>query len=176
MGRSGKDVTKALQMNVSAMRGVDGAIGDLVACGHQCVSWLGIMNASRLPLQACAYPACGAVRPADIPGWTEFAKCLAYVRGDERPVTERNEAALLLERAIRDDLQGRLNGVTANRVILLVCCGGVAQRIFERTSVPDAIRVAYTPHPSANRWLQKRYANEMHGVFDGIVHMCEGAR
>lgn len=174
VGRSGKAVTEALQMNVSAMRGVDGAIGDLVARGNQRVSWLGIMNASRLPLKARAYPACGAVRPADMPGWPEFAKCLAYVRGDERPVTERNEAALLLEHALVEDLQKRLDDIPAERELLLVCCGEFAQRTFERTRVRDAIRIAYAPHPAGGWW--EKLAHEMRGVYDGIEHMCAGGR
>ena len=59
VGRSGTIATNGLGENVPAMRGVAGAIGDLVADGDRRVSWLGIMNASRLPLQASAdtYPA-----------------------------------------------------------------------------------------------------------------------
>ena len=166
---SGKSVTKEIGENVPAMRGVAGAVGDLVANGDRRVSWLGIMNASRLPLQRHAYPANGADRRANIPAWSEFAKCLPYVRG-KRPVTERNEAALLMERAIVRDLQERLDGIPAGNGLLLVCCGEFAQRIFERTRVRDTIRIAYAPHPARNQWTT--YANEMRGVYDGIDHMC----
>ena len=171
-GNSGVSVTRKLGENVPAMRGVAGAVdgvvpafGDLVAQGDRRVSWLGIMNASRLPLQASAYR-------ADIPAWSEFAKCLPYVRG-KRPVTERNEAALLMERAIVRDLQERLDGIPAGNGLLLVCCGEFAQRIFERTRVRDTIRIAYAPHPSYNLWTRTKYANGMRGVYDGIAHMCE---
>lgn len=174
VGRSGETVTEAIQINVSAMRGVDGAIGDLVACGNQRVSWLGIMNASRLPLKARAYPACGAARPADMPGWPEYTKCLAYVRGDERPVTERYEAALLLERTLVEDLQKRLDDIPAERGLFLVCCGEFAQRTFERTRARDTIRIAYAPHPAGGWW--EKLAHEMRGVYDGIEHMCAGGR
>ena len=124
VGRSGTFATNGLGENVPAMRGVAGAIGDLVADGDRRVSWLGIMNASRLPLQASAgtYPANGVDRPADIPAWGEFERCLRYIKPrrkkpprerPDRPVTERNEAALLLERAIVEDLQERLDGIPA---------------------------------------------------------------
>ena len=170
-GDSGKSVTKELGENVPAMRGVAGAVGDLVANGDRRVSWLGIMNASRLPLQASAYPANGADHRVDIPAWSEFAKCLPYVRG-KRSVTERNEAALLMERAIVEDLQERLDGIPVENDLLLVCCGKFAQSIFERTRVRDTIRIAYAPHPSNSQWQQERYANGMRGVYDGIAHMC----
>ena len=168
-GNSGASVTRDLGENVPAMHGVAGAVGDLVANGDRRVSWLGIMNASRLPLQASAYPANGADHRVDIPAWSEFAKCLPYVRG-KRSVTERNEAALLMERAIVEDLQERLDGIPAGNGLLLVCCGEFAQRIFERTRVRDTIRIAYAPHPARNQWTT--YANEMRGVYDGIAHMC----
>ena len=171
-GNSGASVTRDLGENVPAMRGVAGAVGDLVANGDRRVSWLGIMNASRLPLQADAYPANGADHRVDIPAWSEFERCLRYVRGDERPVTERNEAALLMERAIVRDLQERLDGIPAGNGLLLVCCGEFAQSIFERTRVRDTIRIAYAPHPSNSQWQQERYANGMRGVYDGIAHMC----
>ena len=174
VGGSGKSVTKGLGENVPAMRGVAGAVGDLVADGDRRVSWLGIMNASRLPLQpgAGTYPANGVDRPADIPAWGEFERCLRYVRG-KRPVTERNEAALLLERAIVADLQERLDGIPAGNDLLLVCCGEIAQRMFERTRARGTIRIAYAPHPSKSWW--QRYTNEMQGVYDGIARMCESA-
>ena len=171
-GNSGASVTRDLGENVPAMRGVAGAVGDLVANGDRRVSWLGIMNASRLPLQAGACRANGADHRADIPAWSEFARCLPYVRG-KRPVTERNEAALLMERAIVRDLQERLDGIPAGNGLLLVCCGEFAQRIFERTRVRDTIRIAYAPHPSYNQWTRTKYANGMRGVYDGIAHMCE---
>ena len=171
VGSSGKSVSKGLGENVPAMCGVAGAVGDLVADGDRRVSWLGIMNASRLPLQPDAYSANGADHSADIPAWSEFAKCLPYVRGERRPVTERNEAALLLERAIVEDLQERLDRIPAENDVLLVCCGVLAQRIFERTEVRDTIRIAYAPHPSRNQWTT--CANGMRGVYDGIARMCE---
>ena len=170
-GNSGASVTRDLGENVPAMRGVAGAVGDLVANGDRRVWWLGIMNASRLPLQASAYPANGADHRVDIPAWSEFAKCLPYVRG-KRSVTERNEAALLMERAIVEDLQERLDGMPVENDLLLVCCGKFAQSIFERTRVRDTIRIAYAPHPSNSQWQQERYANGMRGVYDGIAHMC----
>ena len=175
VGRSGVSVTREFGENVPTMRGVAGAVdgvvpafGDLVAQGDRRVSWLGIMNASRLPLQRHAYPANGADHRADIPAWSEFARCLPYVRG-KRPVTERNEAALLMERAIVRDLQERLDGIPAGNGLLLVCCGEFAQRIFERTRVRDTIRIAYAPHPSYNQWTRTKYANGMRGVYDGIA-------
>ena len=183
VGNSGKSVTERLGENVPAMRGVARAVGDLVADGDQRVSWLGIMNASRLPLQpsrSTYREENGADRRADIPAWSEFERCLRYIKPrrkkprqekPDRPVTERNEAALLLERAIVKDLQERLNGIPAGNDLLLVCCGELAQRIFERTRVRDTIRIAYAPHPARNQWTT--YANEMRGVYDGIVHMCE---
>ena len=182
-GNSGASVTRDLGENVGenvpAMRGVAGAVGDLVANGDRRVSWLGIMNASRLPLQAGAYRANGADRPVDIPAWSEFERCLRYIKPrskkppqekPDRPVTERNEAALLMERAIVRDLQERLDGIPAGNDLLLVCCGEFAQRIFERTRVRDTIRIAYAPHPARNQWTT--YASEMRGVYDGIAHMC----
>ena len=95
-----------------------------------------------------------------------------FLRGDERPVTERNEAALLLERAIVADLQERLNGIPAEDEFLLVCCGAVAQRLFERTQPRDAIRVVYAPH-SSHGWWQKR-PTEMKGVYEDVARMRIG--
>ena len=118
-----------------------------------------------------AYPANGADSPANIPAWSEFDRCLCYVRGDKRPVTERNEAALLMECAIVRDLQGRLDRIPAENDLLLVCCGEFAQRIFERTQVRDTVRIAYAPHPSRGQWT--RYADRMRGVYDGVARMSE---
>ena len=172
-GDSGNSVAERLAENIPAMHGVVGAVGDLVASGDPRVSWLGIMNTSRFPLQAGPYLESDAGRPADIPAWSEFTRCLPYVRYEKRPVTERNEAALLLERAIADDLQERLDRIPTGNDLLLVCCGVVAQRMFERTRVRDAIRVVYAPLPSSKQW-QWRYANEMQVVYDAIMHMCAG--
>ena len=173
--RSGKSVTRALKDNIPAMCSVsrDIAIGNLVADGDQNVSWLGIMNTSRLPLQVGAYRANGADCSSNIPAWSKFAKCLRYVRGECRPVTERNEAALLLERAIVRDLQERLHKIPIGNDHLLMCCGTLAQRIFERAAVHSAFRVAYAPHPSYGQWQKKKYANEMQDVYDSIVHAYE---
>ena len=168
VGPSGASATRGLGTVIPAMHGAD-ALGDLVASGDPRVSWLGIMNASRLPLQVDPYSESDAGRPEDIPAWSAFAKCLPYARG-ERRVTERNEAALLLERAIVEDLQERLNGIPTGRDRLLVCCGAIAQRILERTQVPDGIRVVYTYHPSYGQW--HKHANEMQGVYDDMMRMC----
>ena len=170
VGTSGNSVAERLAENIPAMHGVVGAVGDLVASGDPRVSWLGIMNASRLPLQAPAYLATGADRSADIPAWDAFARCLPYVRG-KRPVTERNEAALLLECAIVDDLQERLDRVPTANDRLLVCCGAIAQRVLERTRRPDGIEVVYAHHPSKRQW--QRYANKMQDVYDDILRVCD---
>ena len=76
-----------------------------------------------------------------------------------------------MERAIVRDLQQRLCGIPAENDLLLVCCGELAQRIFERTEVRDTIRIAYAPHPSRNQWTT--YANSMRDVYDGIARVCE---
>ena len=165
-GFSGKSVTKGLKSKVPAMHSVSEniAIGNLVAGGDQNVSWLGIMNTSRLPLQVGAYRVNGADCSSNIPAWSRFVKCLRYVRGECRPVTERNEAALLLERAIVRDLQERLHRISIGNDCLLVCCGTLAQRIFERAAVHSAFRVAYAPHPSYGQWQKEKYANEVRDV------------
>ena len=173
VGDSGKFAANELGENVPAMRGLSGALGDIVAAGDQRVSGLGIMNASRLPLQAKDYRTNGVDRPGDIPAWREFERALRYVKWpDKRPLTERNEAALLLERAIVADLQERLDGIPAEDDFLLVCCGGLAQRLFERTQRRDTVRVAYAPHPSYNWW--RRCAKDMKSVYDSIAHMRIG--
>ena len=170
-GASGKTVTEELGRNVPAMCGVSGSFGRLVATGGDArVSKFGIMNASRLPLDADAYRESGADHRTDLPAWSEFERCLRYVRRDERPVTERNEAALLMERAIAQDLQERLDGIPVGNDVLLVCCGAVAQGIFERTHVRDGVRIAYAPHPSRGGWGQKKNIECMRGVYDGIAH------
>lgn len=177
VGPTGKSVAKALARNVPAMRGIVRAVGDLVAEGDQRVAGLGVMNACRLPLQAKAYRANGAARRADIPAWGEFEKSLRYINPrkayPDRPVAERNEAALLLERVIVEDLQARLDSIPAENALLVVCCGELAQRMFERTRVPDAIRTAYAPHPSHSQWQQETFADGMQGVYDGIARMVE---
>ena len=167
VGSSGVYATKGLGTVLPAMRGAD-ALGDLVASSDPRVSWLGIMNASRVPLKPRPYWESGAGRPADIPAWPTFAKCLPYVRG-KRPVTERNEAALLLERVIVEDLQERLDRIPTGSDLLLVCCGAIAQRILERAQVPDGIRVVYTYHPSRDQW--RRHANEMQDVYDDMMRL-----
>lgn len=172
VGRSGTSAAKGLRENVPSMHGLSGALGNLVADGDHRVSCLGIMNASRLPLKADHYRANGVDRAADIPAWCEFDRALRYVKDDSkcpRPVTERNEAALLLERAVVADLQERLDEIPDGADFLLVCCGALAQRMFERTQPRATIRVAYARHPS-NRWWQ-RCPGDMKNVYDGIAHM-----
>ncbi len=170
-GSSGKTVTEELGRNVPAMCGVSGSFGRLVATGgDERVSKFGIMNASRLPLDADAYRESGADRRTDLPAWSEFERCLRYVRRKKRPVTERNGAALLMERAIAQDLQERLDGISVGGDLLLVCCGAVAQGIFERTHVRDGVRIAYAPHPSRGGWGKKKNIECMRGVYDGVAH------
>ena len=170
-GDSGEKVTEHLGENIPDMEGISGAFGDLVAAGDPRVSRVGIMNASRLPLQVDPYPENGAYRRADVPAWSEFAECLPYIKRTKRPVTERNEAALFMERAIIRDLQERLGGIPVGNDLLLVCCGAFAQGIFERTQVRGGIRIAYAPHPSpimGRRW--EDYADYMRDVYDSIAH------
>ena len=177
-GASGKAVTEGLGRNVPAMHGLSEAFGRLVATsGSEHVSKFGIMNVSQLPLQATAYRENGADHRANIPAWCEFEKCLRSIKPRsgklklDRPVTERNEAALLMECAIVQDLQERLDGIPVGSGLFLVCCGRIAQRILERTQVRDGVRIAYAPHPSPirrRRW--EDYADYMRGVYDGIAH------
>ena len=152
------------------MCGISGALGNLVAEGDSRVWRLGIMNASRLPLQAGAYRANNAGCRANIPAWSEFERCLPYVRRKKRPVTERNEAALLMERAVVQDLQERLDGIPVGNDLLLVCCGEIARGIFERTQVRDGVRITYAPHPSYGGWRKRKNIECMRGVYDGIAH------
>ena len=172
VGSSGAYVTEGLETAFPDMHEAN-AVGNLVASGDPRVSWLGIMNASRLPLKARPHWKSGAGRPTDIPAWGAFAKCLPYVRG-KRPVTERNDAALLLERAIVEDLRERLFRIPTGSDRLLVCCGAIAQRVLERTQVPDGIRVVYTYHPSRSQW--ETHTDKMQDVYDDIMHMCDVGR
>lgn len=174
VGKSGVFATKGIGENIPVMYGISGPLGNLVEEGDSRVWRLGIMNASRLPLEANAYQENDNDHRANIPAWCEFEKCLRYIKPRsgklklDRPVTERNEAALLMERAIVQDLQERLNGIPVENNLLLVCCGRIAQRIFERTRVPDGVRTAYAPHPSHGGWGKS--AGRMRGVYDGIAH------
>ena len=174
LGRSGKAAAKHLAENVPAMRGLSGALGELVAAGENDprVSWLGIMNASQLPLQASAYPASGADHRAHIPAWSEFERCLPYVRKPwKRPEAARDEAALLMERVIVRSLQERLDRIPTGNEILLICCGKFAQGIFERIEVRDTLRIAYAPHPSYGWWTKQ--ADRMQGVYEGLSRASE---
>ena len=158
-----------------AMRGISGAFGELVATSKdKRVSKFGIMNASRLPLQAVAYRENGADHRADIPAWSQFKRCLSYIRGAERLVTDRNEAALVMERAIVQDLKRRLCDISVENDLLIVCCGALAQRFFERTQMRAGVRIVYAPHPSPGPrgvpWRLDKYADCIRTLYADIAH------
>lgn len=173
VGSSGKSVTRGFRENIPAMHGVAGAIGDLIADDDPRVSWLGIMNASRIPLRASAYRARDGSGPTNTPVWREFSRSLRYVSG-KRTVTQRDEAALLLECAIVKDLGERLGKIPPQNNLILLCCGEFAQRMFERTRPRHTGQIMYTPHPSRDRWRWEKYAKAMSGVYSRIVHTVFG--
>ena len=165
-GGSGKSVTEKLCEYMPSTRGISGAIRGLVAGRDPRVSWLGIVNACRLPLQDTAYSGAGSAKCKRHPAWTAWSECIRWIR--KRPVGERNEAAVLFERAIVQDLQASLDELMNGRRILLICCGGNAQRIFERTRGQDRERVAYAPHPSHRWWMCKEYRDGIREIFESI--------
>ena len=168
-GGSGKSVTAKICEYMPSVRGISGAIGELVEAGDSRVSWLGIVNACRLPLQKNAYPGAGSEECTRHPAWTAWSECIHWIREvSKRPVDKRNEAAILFERAIIQDLQARMDEFVNGRRALLICCGQFAQRIFERTNKPDWARVAYAPHPVRKQWEYTEYRDGIRDIFESV--------
>ncbi len=165
-GQSGAVVAATIGECLPGAAGVSGAIGELVAMGDPRVSWLGIVNACRLPLQDGAYSGAGSAECMRHPAWTAWSECIRWIR--KRQVGERNEAAILFERAIVQDLQARLDELVNGRPTLLICCGGIARRIFKRTNRPYRARVAYVPHPSWRWWRRNEYRDAIRDTFESI--------
>lgn len=173
-GASGRDVAEIIGRYLPTAQGISGAIGELVSNNEQCLSWLGIVNACRLPLQENAYIKQNDIRIKNRaeqckqhPGWKVYIESLDIIKNG-RGVGKRNEAAILLERAIAQDLQRRLCEFVYDDHILHICCGGIAQRIFERTSGQDQARVAYAPHPSRRQWKCAKYLDGIREIFESI--------
>lgn len=165
-GKSGKSVAEKIREYMPNARGISGAIGKLVAEGDSHVSWLGIVNACRLPLQAEAYSGAQSKKCRRCPAWSE---CIPWVRKiQKRRVNERKEAAILLERAIAQDLQARMDRFVNGRRALLICCGETAQRIFESTNVQNRARIAYAPHPSNGLWSREEYRDGIRKIFRNV--------
>ena len=168
-GKTGKNVTAAICEHMPSAHGISGEIGGLVAAPNSPVSWLGIMNACRLPLQTKAYAGNGSGECRHNPAWTSWSECIHWIREvSKRPVDKRNEAAILFERAIIQDLQARMDEFVNGRRALLVCCGKTAQRIFERTNKPDRARVACAPHPTRGWWKRAEYRDGIRDIFESV--------
>lgn len=168
-GKSGETVIEKIREYMPNARGISGAIGGLVAEGDSRVSWLGIVNACRLPLQEDAYSGARSEECRRRPAWTAWSECIPRVREiQKKRVSERKEAAILLERATVQDLQARLDKFVNSRRPLLICCGETAQRIFERTNGQDRARVAYAPHPSRRAWKRRKYRDGIRDIFESV--------
>lgn len=127
------------------------SIGELVYQGHTAVRRLGIMNVSWLPFQKGPYAyECVSKRPDDFrehDNWKSYIKCMDIIRGDPSRPARRRTDCRCLEAAIVDDLRERLVAVHENNPeMLLVCCGEVAQGLFEKTATN--MPALYFPHPA----------------------------
>ena len=99
----------------------------------------------------------------DMAEWLQGARRIVCVDVDDAPPPAIAPAA--------DPLVRRVGEIFGRRLAqFVVCCGAVAQGIFERTHVRDGVRIAYAPHPSRGGWGQKKNIECMRGVYDGIAH------
>ena len=155
----------------------DGCLGGLHHDNHlPDFHLLGIMNVSRLPFQSEAYDCVSWEREGDCRNhrrWRDYLKCMKnikdrYFRENFRGFKYRGQdgrqriGRLKDERkqmynAIANDLRERLEGLHGNNPdVLLVCCGGVAQKFYGRAAnrepVIDMPNTCDLPHPSMNGW------------------------
>ena len=160
----------------------DGCLGGLHHDNHlPDFHLLGIMNVSRLPFQSEAYDCVSWEREGDDcrnhRRWRDYLECMEHIKDapgvgnyeglkypdkDKRSKNGRGIGRLKdelndLRDAIANDLIGRLEHLHGNYPdVLLVCCGGVAQKFYGRAAnrepVITTLNTCDLPHPSMNGW------------------------
>ena len=164
-GRSGKDVTKVLMEWLPGSNHQDNeSIGSLVNRKHCDVRWLGIMNVSQLPFQKEPYKRQdNGIRQHTC--WSDYITCMKYIKKhlDVKTYKGKDDAETQnlrrlqckieeLENAIIEDLRRRLDSIKSARPdVLLVCCGEVARKFYEKTSI--CMYNTDAPHPSRSHWI-----------------------
>ena len=126
------------------------------------------MNVSRLPFQRKAYD-CIPLEDADCRKhrrWRDCLECMEHIKGtpqvenyeglkypdeDERSKIGRGIGRLKdemnqLQDAIAEDLRGRLECFHNNPDVLLVCCGGIAQKFYRKIFNSEPFLTM--PHPA----------------------------
>lgn len=159
-GDSGKKVTKMLWKHVlckdqSTMP--DKAIGELVKKKNSCFKYLGIMNASTLPLGLAPY-VCSPPRPfCDVTPLIRILDDFHDIK-DPKKSTVPNDG---VGRVIRDDLLFRLEKIP-NKA-LFVLCGNTAQKCFKAAVSEDeyaTYKPVCVPHPSYGHWSDKNWKED----------------
>ena len=155
-GRSGQDVTKVLMEWLPGLNLQDNeSIGNLVNQEHCDIRWLGIMNVSWLPFQSSAYNISDDAS-RDRPPWKEYKDSMEHIRKKRRRCEDQDNPLRCkinqLYCMIIEDLRGRLESIKSARPdVLLVCCGKVAQKLYEETGVRMCDTEA--PHPARSQWI-----------------------
>lgn len=185
-GRSGKDVTNILRKYVlckgqSAMP--DEAVGELVKKKDPCFKWLGIMNASTLPLQATAY--CQkqdfygkSYAAKDVTVLLSILRSFETILGNPGASTRQDRQTKCVDNLMQKDLKSRLKKIPNKCELLFVFCGEVAQKRF-KAAVGEGEYKKYksvcVPHPSGDRWKGSDNKTAIEDMCEQIEHAlkCE---
>lgn len=169
-GTSGQAVTKVLMEWLPGLILQDNeSIGSLVNRKHYDVRWLGIMNVSQLPFQSSAYNINDDARQ-NRPPWNEYKDSMSHIREKRRRCEDHDNPLRCkinqLYHTIIGDLRRRLELMKFGRPgVLLVCCGEVAQKLYEKADV--RLCDTYVPHPSHNQWI---YYLTLKKLKEQIIH------
>ena len=131
-------------------------------------SRLGIMNASRFPLERKAYTnfLCG---PELTDHWKDYMTHMNTIKGGAHvsPDGRRSDECKQLDHVINDDLKSRLECLKkSSPEVLIVRCGPVAQKLCDRTG-SGIESTCNLPHPSRNGWRDLKSQEEKH--FQDII-------
>ena len=175
-GKSGEGVTAALKRNESIrpiLEPIESANEDDEAIGsilQRCAGTLrlGLMNASRFPLDIGAYADRDSPTSTKWYRWqrlhSEFL-CLtlqAVKNRHELLSYEAEDHASRIYRVLLDDFKSRLEGLSAD--VLVVPCGKVAQTFVKDASGMEGysgeagICECDVPHPARGQWSRKKHA------------------
>lgn len=159
-GRAGEHVRERMDEWKPTLALSDRSIGQLVH--DQSLRGLGIMNVSQIPLQGETFRSVSNQGDQDfrnVPSWENCLKCMKAIR-DRPRVNYRGlvckscsrggylkDEMHQLRAAIEEDLKGRLETLRERSPdALLVCCGHVAQTLYERVRI-DEQETCNFPHP-----------------------------
>lgn len=170
-GYTGTDVRDALGKEARRLFPNE-PIGRSIHWRHPDFLRLGVMNVSQLPFQHQAYdfpPAREAEDCRDHAHWNCYLAHMKTICEGPSAASRSNPRCGELEEAIIGDLRRRLSDLRrSDPSVILVRCGDVAQRFYEKAGV--TVPNVCLPHPAKGGWtnLQDKERRALRNVIDRL--------